>query len=142
MEQADRKQMKPKTLLEMAGVTLAPPPLSESTVVVIDAQREYTDGKLPLVNVEPALAEIGKLLKAQPDLKVYIVGHTDNVGAFDYNMSLSQRRAKSVVDQLIQSYGISADRLKPAGAGMIAPVASNDDEAGRGKNRRVEIVKQ
>jgi outer membrane protein OmpA-like peptidoglycan-associated protein len=90
----------------------------------------------------PALAEIGKLLKAQPGLKVYIVGHTDNVGVFDYNMSLSQRRAKSVVDQLIQSYGISPDRLKPAGAGMIAPVASNDDEAGRGKNRRVEIVKE
>jgi outer membrane protein OmpA-like peptidoglycan-associated protein len=90
----------------------------------------------------PALAEIGKLLKAQPDLKVYIVGHTDNAGGFDYNMGLSQRRAKSVVDQLIQSYGISADRLKPAGAGQIAPVAANDDEAGRSKNRRVEIVKQ
>jgi len=90
----------------------------------------------------PSLAEIGKLLKAQPDLKVYIVGHTDNVGGFDYNMSLSQRRAKSVVDQLIQSYGISPDRLKPAGAGLIAPVAPNDDETGRGKNRRVEIVKQ
>jgi outer membrane protein OmpA-like peptidoglycan-associated protein len=90
----------------------------------------------------PSLAEIGKLLKAQPDLKVYIVGHTDNVGGFDYNMSLSQRRAKSVVDQLIQTYGIAPDRLKPAGAGLIAPVAANDDEAGRAKNRRVEIVKQ
>jgi OOP family OmpA-OmpF porin len=90
----------------------------------------------------PSLAEIAKLLKAEPNLKVYIVGHTDNVGVFDYNMSLSQRRAKSVVDQLVQSYGISPDRLKPAGAGMIAPVASNDDEAGRAKNRRVEIVKQ
>jgi outer membrane protein OmpA-like peptidoglycan-associated protein len=75
-------------------------------------------------------------------LKVYIVGHTDNVGIFDYNMSLSQRRAKSVVYQLIQSYGIAPERLKPAGAGMIAPVASNDDETGRSKNRRVEIVKQ
>lgn len=90
----------------------------------------------------PSLAEIAKLLTAQPNLKVYIVGHTDNVGVFDYNMGLSQRRAKSVVDKLIQSYGISPDRLKPAGAGMIAPVASNDDEAGRGKNRRVEIIKQ
>ena len=56
-------------------------------------------------------------------------------------MGLSQRRAKSVVDQLVQS-GIAADRLKPAGAGLIAPVAPNDDEAGRSKNRRVEIVKQ
>ncbi len=54
--------MKPKTLLEMAGANPAPPPLSESTVVVIDAQREYVDGKLPLHQVEPALAEIGKLL--------------------------------------------------------------------------------
>jgi outer membrane protein OmpA-like peptidoglycan-associated protein len=89
----------------------------------------------------PSLAEIGKLLKAQPDLKVYIVGHTDNAGGFDYNMGLSQRRAKSVVDRLVQS-GISADRLKPVGAGLIAPVAPNDDEAGRSKNRRVEIVKQ
>jgi len=52
----------PKTLLQMAGASNAPPALSESTVVVIDAQREYTDGKLPLTNVQPALAEIGKLL--------------------------------------------------------------------------------
>ncbi len=89
----------------------------------------------------PSLAEIVKLLKAEPNLKVYIVGHTDNVGGFDYNMGLSQRRAKSVVDQLVQN-GISPDRLKPAGAGLIAPVAPNDDEAGRGRNRRVEIVKQ
>ena len=57
-------------------------------------------------------------------------------------MSLSQRRAKSVVDRLIQDYGIAADRLKPAGAGLIAPMASNDDEAGRANNRRVEIVKE
>lgn len=90
----------------------------------------------------PSLAEIGKLLNGQPALKVYIVGHTDNAGGFDYNMGLSQRRAKSVVDRLVQSYGISADRLKPVGAGMIAPVASNDDESGRSKNRRVEIIKQ
>ena len=90
----------------------------------------------------PSLNEIGKLLKSQPNLKVYIVGHTDNVGGFDYNMGLSQRRAKSVVDRLVQSYGIAANRLHPVGAGLIAPVASNDDEAGRAKNRRVEIVKE
>ena len=54
--------MRPKTLLEMAGVTPAPAPLSEATVVVIDAQREYVDGKLPLAGVDAALAEIGNLL--------------------------------------------------------------------------------
>jgi outer membrane protein OmpA-like peptidoglycan-associated protein len=90
----------------------------------------------------PSLAEIAKLLKGQPGLKVFIVGHTDNVGGYDYNTGLSQRRAKSVVDRLVQQYGIAADRLKPVGAGLIAPVASNDDEAGRAKNRRVEIVKE
>ena len=57
-------------------------------------------------------------------------------------MGLSQRRAASVVDRLVQDYGIAQARLKPVGAGLIAPVASNDDEAGRGKNRRVEIVKE
>ncbi|MGD9881268.1 MAG: OmpA family protein [Reyranella sp.] len=90
----------------------------------------------------PSLAEIAKLLKGQPGLKVFIVGHTDNVGGYDYNMGLSQRRAKSVVDRLVQQHGIVADRLKPVGAGLIAPVASNDDESGRAKNRRVEIVKE
>jgi hypothetical protein len=57
----------------MAGVSPAPPPLSESTVVVIDAQREYTDGKLPLTNVQPALAEIGKLLKRARALQIPVI---------------------------------------------------------------------
>jgi len=131
----------------------------ESKMVTVDAAKMAKDisatGRVALYGLyfdtdkadlkpesAPSLAEIAKLLKSQPDLKVFIVGHTDNVGVFDYNMNLSQRRAKSVGDQLVQSYGISPDRLKPAGAGMIAPVASNDDDAGRAKNRRVEIVKQ
>lgn len=131
----------------------------ESKMVTVDAAKMAKDisatGRVALYGLyfdtdkadlkpesAPSLAEIAKLLKSQPELKVFIVGHTDNVGVFDYNMTLSQRRAKSVVDQLVQSYGISPDRLKPAGAGMIAPVASNDDDAGRAKNRRVEIVKQ
>ena len=59
--------MKPKTLLEMAGANPAPPPLSEAAIVVIDAQREYVAGKLPLHQVEPALAEIGKLLARARD---------------------------------------------------------------------------
>ena len=51
IEGSDTWPSEPKTLLQMAGASNAPPPLSESTVVVIDAQREYTDGKLPLTNV-------------------------------------------------------------------------------------------
>ena len=63
----------PKTLLQMAGASNAPPALSESTVVVIDAQREYTDGKLPLTNVQPALDEIGKLLKRARALQIPVI---------------------------------------------------------------------
>jgi nicotinamidase-related amidase len=63
----------PKTLLQMAGANPTPPPLTESTVVVIDAQREYTDGKLPLDNVQPALAEIGRLLKRARALQIPVI---------------------------------------------------------------------
>ena len=77
--------MKPKTLLEMAGVNPAPPALSDATVVVIDAQREYVDGKLPLQQVEPALAEIGKLLARARALRspvIHIVHQGKAGGAF------------------------------------------------------------
>ncbi len=91
---------------------------------------------------EPALAEIGKLLKQDPALKLYIVGHTDNVGAFDSNMDLSNRRANSVVAHLRTRYAVEATRLRSVGVGFVAPVASNDSDDGRAKNRRVELVKQ
>ncbi|MCB1508545.1 MAG: OmpA family protein, partial [Hyphomicrobiaceae bacterium] len=75
-------------------------------------------------------------------LNVLIVGHTDGRGAFDYNLSLSQRRAQSVVDAVVRGFGIPASRMTPAGAGMVAPVASNRTEEGRARNRRVEIVER
>ena len=70
------------------------------------------------------------------------MGHTDNVGGFDFNMDLSRRRAESVVDWLTSKHGIPAARLQAAGVGMLSPVAPNDTEEGRAKNRRVELVKQ
>lgn len=89
-----------------------------------------------------ALEEIAKLLKADAGLKVYVVGHTDNVGGMDYNMKLSQGRAEAVVNALVGKYGIAAARLKAYGFAFLAPVTSNDTEEGRAKNRRVELVKQ
>lgn len=70
-----------------------------------------------------------------------IVGHTDNQGEFGYNQTLSQKRAAAVTAALSSRYNIPAADLIPVGVGMSAPVASNTDEAGRAKNRRVEIVK-
>ena len=89
-----------------------------------------------------ALAEVAKLLKADPGLKVFVVGHTDSVAAVDLNLKLSQARAEAVVQALVAEHGIAPARLLGHGAGPFSPVASNDDEAGRAKNRRVELVKQ
>ncbi len=90
----------------------------------------------------PAIAEVAKLLKADTTLKLYVVGHTDNVGALEGNMRLSQDRAQSVAQAIIRTSGIEAARLRAYGDGPYAPVASNDSEDGRAKNRRVELVKQ
>lgn len=90
----------------------------------------------------PAIAEVAKLLKQDAALKIYVVGHTDNVGSLDGNMKLSQDRAQAVAQELIRTHGIDAARLKAYGDGPYAPVASNDSEDGRAKNRRVELVKQ
>lgn len=89
----------------------------------------------------PTLAEIAKLLKANPSLKtVYVVGHTDSQGAFDYNMALSRQRADAIVAALVSKHGVAAARLKSAGVGFLAPVGSNATEAGQALNRRTELV--
>ena len=89
-----------------------------------------------------AIAEIAKLLKSDPSLKVHVVGHTDNVGNGDSNIKLSQGRAEAVIQALVNNNGIAAARLRPFGCGQFAPVMTNDTEEGRAKNRRVELVKQ
>ena len=88
------------------------------------------------------LAEMAKLLQAQPALRVYIVGHTDNQGALESNMTLSQQRATAVVNALSGGYRIDAKRMAGRGVGSLAPLASNASDAGRAKNRRVELVLQ
>lgn len=91
---------------------------------------------------EPALKEIAKLLQQNSTLKLYVVGHTDNVGDMDYNMKLSRARAEAVVLVLVTKYRVSQNRLSPYGVGPLAPVASNEAEEGRALNRRVELVKK
>jgi outer membrane protein OmpA-like peptidoglycan-associated protein len=91
---------------------------------------------------DPALQEIGKFLSGNPNLKVFIVGHTDNVGGVDYNMKLSQARADAVVKALTTKYKVNPQSLKAYGVGQLAPVAPNKTEEGRAKNRRVELVEQ
>ncbi len=90
----------------------------------------------------PALEEIAKLLKANPSLRVYVVGHTDSVGGLEANLKLSEARAAAVVKALASEHGISAGRMKAYGVGPLAPVASNKTEEGKARNRRVELVEQ
>lgn len=91
---------------------------------------------------EAALKEVAKLLRENAALKVWVVGHTDNVGTAEYNLALSNARAASVVKVLTESMGIEGNRLASFGAGPYSPVASNREEAGRALNRRVELVAQ
>ena len=88
------------------------------------------------------LAQIAELMSANQELELIVVGHTDNVGGLSYNEDLSARRAAAVVAQLTEAYGVPESRLTPAGVGMYAPVTSNQQEAGRALNRRVELVRR
>jgi OmpA-OmpF porin, OOP family len=90
---------------------------------------------------EATVAQIVGLLQENPDLKVSIEGHTDNVGTPASNKTLSEARAKSVMAAVVKG-GVDASRLSAVGWGQEKPVADNRTEDGRAKNRRVEIVKK
>ncbi len=91
---------------------------------------------------ERTLAEIARLLQRNPGWKLLVVGHTDNVAAADYNLQLSMQRAQAVVAALTQRHNIAPDRLRADGKGLTQPVAPNDTEANRARNRRVELIRQ
>lgn len=90
---------------------------------------------------DPTLEQISTLLKSEPSLKLLVVGHTDNVGEFEFNRDLSARRANAVVDALVSRFGIEKTRLFPFGCSFASPAAPNTSEEGRAKNRRVELVR-
>jgi outer membrane protein OmpA-like peptidoglycan-associated protein len=85
------------------------------------------------------LTNLANSLRNYPDTEVLIVGHTDNVGAAAYNQGLSERRAASARNYLV-SQGVPANRIRTMGMGLREPVASNETEAGRAQNRRVEVA--
>jgi outer membrane protein OmpA-like peptidoglycan-associated protein len=87
------------------------------------------------------LKQIGEMLAQHPEMRVAIEGHTDNVGVAAANQALSEKRAAAVKAHLAAKYGVDAARLQSRGFGAAKPVSPNDDEGGRQKNRRVELVK-
>lgn len=91
---------------------------------------------------QATLEQIALFLKGHADTRFYVVGHTDSVGTFAYNQKLSADRARTVVDTLRESYGVAPGQLEPHGVGPLSPVFSNGSDAGREKNRRVELVER
>jgi outer membrane protein OmpA-like peptidoglycan-associated protein len=87
------------------------------------------------------LKGIADVLKENPDVRVKIVGHTDNDGADAANLDLSKRRGASVKDELVKTFGIEASRLETDGMGETKPVAPNDTPVNKALNRRVEFIK-
>ena len=87
------------------------------------------------------LADIGQLLTGAPDLRLSIEGHTDSEGADDYNLKLSESRAKSVKSYLVDTYKIDGARLETKGLGETKPIDTNDTPEGKATNRRVELIK-
>lgn len=147
---------KGRAMVQLDVVEVAP---MEEKMVVVEASTLSRDlgavGRIALYGIQfdfdaatlrpdsaAQLKEIAKLLLDEPSLSVLVVGHTDSTGAYDYNLDLSSRRAAAVVSALVTDHGIDASRLMPVGVGMAAPVASNDNEAGRALNRRVELVRR
>ncbi|MFD0987375.1 OmpA family protein [Methyloligella solikamskensis] len=99
-----------------------------------------TDSAILKSDSDETIGLIAEVIKADPNLKIVVVGHTDNDGSLDYNIDLSRARAKAVADRLIQAHGIAADKVNSAGVAFLAPVTTNSTAEGRALNRRVEIV--
>jgi len=106
--------------------------LAESDIRFRPNQAELPTGKLP------SLDRIAAVLVEYPAVKVRIEGHTDSAGRDETNLVLSRKRAEAVQEALIKR-GVAAERLSAEGVGAAKPIATNDNAAGRGQNRRVEI---
>jgi outer membrane protein OmpA-like peptidoglycan-associated protein len=116
--------------------------LRERGRVVLDGLHFDFDRPTLQARSAPVLEAIAAHLSAHPDRRFYVVGHTDAEGPLGYNRELSQARAQAVVDALVTDHGIARDRLSPQGVGPLVPVFSNGSDAGRQRNRRVELVER
>lgn len=117
-----------------------PAPVQEFEPVVLQSDVNFAfDSAEIRPEAHPILNEVAATLRENPDLRVRIEGHTDSIGSNQYNLDLSQRRADSVRDYLA-SRGIAPNRMTTRGFGEEQPVATNETDAGRAQNRRVEIL--
>lgn len=104
-----------------------------------DIKFDFNSDKLQTSSFE-IINQLGSALKENSDLRIRVIGHTDNVGKEDYNKELSAKRADAVKNYLITNYVIANSRIETEGKGAESPAVSNETEEGRAKNRRVEFV--
>lgn len=116
--------------------------IAEFGRIILDGLFFEHDQATLMPSSNAALNEIARYLKTNSALNFYVVGHTDAVGAYSYNQTLSGNRAAAVVKELVENFEIDTHRLEPHGVGPLLPVFSNSTDAGRGKNRRVELVEK
>ncbi len=113
---------------------------TERGIVLTIGDVLFATGKADLsASAKKSVGTLAEFLQENPNRNVLIEGHTDSVGADDYNLALSQRRADSVKDDLLEN-AIYAGRITAVGYGKKFPVASNDTKAGKAQNRRVDVV--
>ena len=130
-----------QNLVTIGASEIAAKVSAEGRIVFYGIQFDFDKAEIKPESA-PQLGEMAKYLKASPQIRVYIVGHTDAKGGLDYNLGLSSRRAEAVAKALASQYGIDPKRLIARGLGPLAPIASNRTDAGQAKNRRVEMVDQ
>jgi len=115
----------------------APPPEKICMTLNVEFDFDKADVKSKYHGV---LEKVAEFMKQYPQTTTVIEGHTDNRGKYEYNIRLSERRAESVKNYLVEKFGVEASRLSTKGYGYTKPVATNATAAGRQKNRRIDAV--
>jgi outer membrane protein OmpA-like peptidoglycan-associated protein len=139
-------------VVEMRPPAVPPAPRNEADVATLEKELRqngrvvlrslgFIDGRaMVLPESEPIVQAIGLLLAKDPALRLHVVVHGDDASAPDGGVDLTRKRAAAVVALLTRRHRVPAARVRPAGAGALAPIASNATEEGRAENRRVELV--
>ena len=125
----------------MENLAVTPPLPKQGSLSFVLEGLEFETGSAKLGNDRNgSIAKLAEQLIQNKTLKVFLVGHSDMSGSLEGNIALSKKRAMTVLDLLVDEHGIQRKRLSAHGIGFLSPRATNETEAGRAKNRRVEAV--
>jgi len=117
----------------------APAPLPERITMTLNVEFDFDRSDVKS-NYHDDIGKLAEFMKQYPNTTTVIEGHTDNRGRYEYNIRLSERRSESVRNYLVEKFGIDSSRLSIKGYGYTKPVASNDTDEGRQRNRRIDAM--